>query len=105
MPGAHGAVVVAVTGPARKAGLHPGRSQTDFTGADVIVSVSGHRISAPDDIAAAIAPKKPGDTIQIGFYRGGKLRAITLTLGERPSTAPSSSRGRGGGGGGILPFP
>jgi len=105
VPGAHGAVVVAVTGPARKAGLHPGRSQTDFTGADVIVSVSGHRISAPDDIAAAIPPKKPGDTIQIGFYRGGKLRAITLTLGERPSTAPSSSRGRGGGGGGILPFP
>jgi S1-C subfamily serine protease len=104
LPAPHGAVVVAVTGPARKAGLHAGRSQTDPTGADVIVSVAGHRVNTPQDIATAIAPKKPGDTIQIGFYRGGKLQSISLTLGERPSTAPSSSQG-GGGGGGILPFP
>jgi S1-C subfamily serine protease len=103
LPVAHGAVVIAVTGPARKAGLHPARSQTDFTGADVIVSVAGHTINSPDDIATAIGPKKPGDTVQIGFYRAGKLRSVTLTLGERPSSAPSSSQG--GGGGGVLPFP
>ena len=103
LPAAHGAVVVSVTGPAPRAGLHAGRSQTDLTGADVIVSVAGHRVNSPPDIATAIAPKKPGDTIQIGFYRGGKLHSISLTLGERPSAAPSSSQG--GGGGGVLPFP
>jgi S1-C subfamily serine protease len=103
LPVAHGAVVIAVTGPARRAGLHAARSQTDFTGADVIATVAGHRINSPDDIATAIGPKRPGDTIQIGFYRAGKLRSVTLTLGERPTSAPSSAQG--GGGGGVLPFP
>jgi S1-C subfamily serine protease len=105
VPVAHGAVVLAVTGPAQKAGLHAGKrtGTGSVTGADVIVEVAGRKINRPEDIAAAIGGRKPGDAIAIKLYRGGALQSLTLTLGERPTTAPPKPGS--GGGGGILPFP
>jgi S1-C subfamily serine protease len=102
VPVAHGAVVLAATGPAQRAGIHAGRtSGAHVTGADVIVEVAGREVRRPQDIATAIASKRPGDTITIRFYRGPSLRTVKLTLAERPSSAPQQP----GGGGGILPFP
>jgi len=105
LPVSHGALVQQVNSgsPAAKAGIHAGHKQTSnglIAGGDLIVEVAGRKINQPDDIATAIAPKKPGDVITIGFYRGKSLKSVTVTLAERPSKAPAQSRPGGG-----LPFP
>jgi putative serine protease PepD len=107
LPVQHGALVQDVTSgsPAAKAGLRAGKTQTStglVAGGDLIVEVAGHQIRQPQDIATAIASKKPGDTITIKYYRGRTVKTSSLTLAERPTKAPSTGQG---GGGGILPFP
>ncbi len=47
--------------PAAEAGLRVG---------DVIVSVAGKKVSEPDDVAAAIQDRKPGETVAIELARG-----------------------------------
>jgi S1-C subfamily serine protease len=84
-------------GPAAKAGIKAGRTQTNaegglVAGGDMIVKVAGRNVTKPDDISAAIADKKPGDKIQITFYRGKSLKTVTVTLGTRPSKLPSSQQ-------------
>ncbi|MEA2389212.1 MAG: hypothetical protein QOG41_1985 [Thermoleophilaceae bacterium] len=110
LPAQHGALVQDVTNgsPAEKAGLKAGKTDTSsglVAGGDLIVGVDGKPIREPQDIATAIATKKPGERVEIRFYRGGKIETRTLTLAERPGKAPSTSQNQGGGGGGILPFP
>jgi S1-C subfamily serine protease len=104
LPVSHGALVQAVSSgsPAAKAGIHAGHTQTSsglVAGGDLVIEVAGTKINQPDDIAAAIAPKKPGDSITIRFYRGKSLKSVTLTLAQRPNKAPSQSQPGG------LPFP
>jgi putative serine protease PepD len=72
-----GARVVAVVrgGPAADAGLRAG---------DVITRVGSTTVAEPDDVAAAIASSKPGDTIQITFTRDGDERTERVRLGTRP---------------------
>jgi putative serine protease PepD len=72
-----GAQVAAVApgGPAAAAGV-----SID----DVIVSVAGKEIVAPEDISAAIESRKPGDEIPIEVQRGGATRTVHVRLGTRP---------------------
>jgi 2-alkenal reductase len=105
LPADKGALVQQVTSgsPAAKAGLHAGRTQTStglVAGGDLIVEVDGKPIGEPQDIATAIADKKPGDRIEIKFFRGKKQQSVTLTLGKRPSKVPGQDSG-----GGSQPFP
>ena len=97
LPVNHGALVQDVVkgGPADKAGIRAGHTQTSgglVAGGDLIVNVAGKPINKPDDVAGAIADKKPGDKIQISFYRGKSLKTATVTLGTRPSKLPSSAQ-------------
>src|SRR5690242_9344183 len=99
LPTTRGALVQDVVkgGPADKAGIHAGHTQTNangglVAGGDLIVKCAGRTINKPDDIAASIADKKPGDKIQITFYRGKTLKTVTVTLGTRPSKLPSSAQ-------------
>jgi S1-C subfamily serine protease len=99
LPVDQGALVqeVAPDSPAAKAGLRAGKTELDSgirAGGDLIVKVDGVEIREPPDVAAAIADNKPGDQIQVQFYRGKKLRTVTLTLGKRPKRVPQSG-GRG----------
>jgi S1-C subfamily serine protease len=100
LPSDKGALVQQVVpgGPAARAGLRAGSTQTDsglVIGGDLIVKVAGKQISKPDDVAAAIASHKPGDKVQVQFYRDGKLRTATITLGNRPaSTGSGQSQGQ-----------
>ena len=92
----HGALVQAVTkgSPAAKAGLRAGNTQTSdqlVVGGDLIVEVAGKPVREPQDIATAIADKKPGDTITLKLYRHGDQKTVSLTLGNRPNKAPGSS--------------
>ena len=76
-----GAVVREVTagGPAERAGLRTG---------DVIVSLGGDRVTVPDDVAAAVQDRRPGETLEVRVLRGGDEQALDVRLAERPGTAP-----------------
>lgn len=83
---------VAAGGPAERAGLHGGGSATTrfqaqrfATGGDVIVAVAGHDIRAPDDVALALSPLRPGQKIRVEYVRGRSRRSVEIALGARPA--------------------
>jgi putative serine protease PepD len=76
-----GAQVADVTagGPAQRAGLRTG---------DVIVGIDGSAVAAPDDVAAAIADREPGDRVDIEVRRDGGRATVSVELGRRPAQVP-----------------
>jgi S1-C subfamily serine protease len=95
LPASKGALVQAVQpgSPAAKAGLKAGKTQTPsslIAGGDLIVGIEGRPVNVPQDIAAAIAGNKPGDTVTIEFFRGKVKKTVTVTLANRPAKAPST---------------
>jgi putative serine protease PepD len=66
-------------GPAARAGLRAG---------DVIVSVGGAAVREPDDVAAAIQDRRPGQTVAIEIERDGDRRTLDVELAARPEQAP-----------------
>jgi S1-C subfamily serine protease len=83
---------VAAGGPAERAGMRGGGSATTrfqaqrfATGGDVIVAVAGHDIRAPDDVAMALGPLRPGQKIRVEYLRGGSRRSVEIALGARPA--------------------
>jgi S1-C subfamily serine protease len=97
LPTSKGALVQEVTegSPADKAGLKAGGTQLSsglVAGGDMIVKVAGKAITKPDDIAAVLASKKPGDEVVVQFYRGSKLQTTKVTLGNRPASVDSGTQ-------------
>jgi putative serine protease PepD len=66
-------------GPAARAGLRTG---------DLIVAVGGERIAGPDDVAAAIQDREPGESVDVEVRRYGELRTLEVRLAARPEQAP-----------------
>ena len=104
-----GALVIEVTkgSPAEQAGLRGGRTQTGqgvAAGGDLIVELDGKPVSDSSEVAAAISQKRPGDEVEITYYRGDSKKTVTVELAKRPQSAdqPSSDQG-GDGDGGLLP--
>jgi S1-C subfamily serine protease len=54
-------------------------------GGDLIVDVDGQAIDSKDRLDRIISNKKPGDVVQVKFYRQNKLMTLHITLIERPS--------------------
>jgi S1-C subfamily serine protease len=57
-------------------------------------------------VADAIAAHKPGDKVDIEYYRGKDKKTVSVELTKRPASADSSGsgdQGGGNGGNGILP--
>ncbi len=79
-------------GPAAKAGLRGGKDEIRFqaatysTGGDVILSIEGHKVVGPDDLARLIAPRKPGETVKLEILRDGERKHVEVTLGTRPNS-------------------
>jgi S1-C subfamily serine protease len=76
-------------GPAARAGLRAGKIHTDegvVLGGDIIVQVDGERVAKPDDVAAAINDNKPGEAVEVKFYRDNKLQVKQVKLGTRPAS-------------------
>jgi S1-C subfamily serine protease len=77
-------------GPADEAGLRGGDGNLRFqagsyeTGGDVILSVEGHKVINPDDLARFISFREPGDKVALEILRDGKHEEIQVTLGKRP---------------------
>ena len=113
LPVDHGALVVSVTpdSPAEDAGLRGGRTETSQgvpAGGDLIVAIDGKDMADEEAVATAIAGHKPGDKVEIEYYRGDEKKTVTVDLAKRPasadSAAPSDQGGDGGdGGGGLFP--
>jgi putative serine protease PepD len=59
--------------PAAKAGLKA---------KDVVTAIDGTTLTGPDDLAAAIAAKQPGDTLSLTVRRSGETQTIEVTLGS-----------------------
>ena len=58
--------------PAEEAGLEVG---------DRITAIDGERVASWSDLLAAVQPR-PGQTVSVGYVRGGYPGAVDLTLGE-----------------------
>jgi putative serine protease PepD len=73
-----GAMVASVeaAGPAASAGIKPG---------DVIVAIDKTPVANADELAAALAQIKPGNTIQVEVVRNGKKLTIDVTAGQLKS--------------------
>src|SRR3954447_21553593 len=98
LPVSRGVLVqdVAPGAPASRARLHAGRIHTDegiVLGGDIIVEVDGDKISKPDDITAAINDNKPGDVVEVKFYRDNKLQTKQIKLGTRPASLDNQADG------------
>jgi len=76
-------------GPAAVAGIHGGDRvaqagmQRIAIGGDVIVSIDGQKVATQFDVNLALNHKRPGDTVTVTLYRGGKKMDIPVKLGER----------------------
>ncbi|MCW3011533.1 MAG: HtrA2 peptidase [Solirubrobacterales bacterium] len=78
-PSGAGALVADVVegGPGARGGLRA---------RDVIVQVGDTEVARPDDVAAAIEGRKPGDVVPVTVLRGGERRTLDVRLGTRPAT-------------------
>jgi S1-C subfamily serine protease len=97
LPVGEGLLVNGVTpgGPAAAAGLTAGRRTADFQDAgtvhpegDILVSFAGEQVRTPAELGAMVALAEPGSVVPIEVYRGGKLRTVQVTLGNRPARLP-----------------
>ncbi len=71
---------IASGSPAANAGLQPG---------DLITAINGKTITSTEQFIATIDSYPPGETVTLTINRGGQTHNIKVTLGTRPSTAPT----------------
>jgi S1-C subfamily serine protease len=91
LPVKDGLLIEQVTqgGPAAAAGLHGGNQAAlagmhrIVIGGDVIVAIDGQKIVSQGDMNLVLNRKRPGDTVSVTVYRGGKKLEVPVKLGER----------------------
>ncbi len=75
---------------AAKAGLHGAKQQVTVAGetwplgGDIIVKADGIPVASVEQLRGVIAQQKPGDTLQLGIYRGAKVLSLKVKLGPQP---------------------
>jgi S1-C subfamily serine protease len=91
LPVKEGLLVESATqgGPAAAAGIRGGDRVAQagmrriHIGGDVIVAIDGQKVTSSLDVNLILNRKRPGDTIAITIYRGGKKMDIPAKLSER----------------------
>lgn len=91
LPVQEGLLIQTVTrgGPAAQAGLRGGDRVVQAgmrrfaVGGDVIVALDSQNVSSQFDVNVILNRKRPGDTVNVTIYRGGKRTNISVKLGER----------------------
>ena len=63
--------------PADNAGLKAG---------DVITSLDGKAVGTAEDFIGILRQKKPGDTVDVVYFRDKDRHTATVTLTDRPKT-------------------
>jgi len=77
-------------GPADRAGLRGGSRAVTVgryrfqVGGDIITAIDGQPMSSMLNLNRLIYRKRPGDEVEITFYRGREKRTVKVTLEERP---------------------
>src|SRR5215467_12780406 len=92
LPVQEGLLVETVTkgGPAAAAGIHGGDRIVQagmrrfYIGGDVIVAIDGQKVANQFDVNLVLNHHRPGDTVNVSVYRGGKKMDIAVKLGEQP---------------------
>ena len=76
-----GAAVATVVpgGPSADGGLRPG---------DIIRSIDGESVGAPEDVSGTVEEREPGDRIEVEVERDGRPVTLDVTLGTRPEKVP-----------------
>jgi serine protease Do len=86
----HGGALVAdladTNAPAAKAGLQSG---------DVIVEFDGKPVASPSQLTGLVADEPVGKTVQVKYFRDGRLQTTSLKLSERPSKDQLAQNGQG----------
>ncbi|WP_458111963.1 trypsin-like peptidase domain-containing protein [Arthrobacter sp. R1-13] len=74
----NGVLVMSIAngGPADDAGIEPG---------DVLLSLEGKELSAPEDLLAALRGLDPGQTVTVSFNRDNQGQEAKVQLSERPT--------------------
>lgn len=82
---AEGALVseVVTDSPADKAGLKSG---------DIILEVNGSKVKSPTTLRREIMLMQPGQVAKITLNRDGKIKKISVTLGNHPKTRQDTSK-------------
>jgi S1-C subfamily serine protease len=76
-------------GPAAAAGIHGGDRVAEAgmrriaIGGDVITAIDNQKIASQLDVNLVLNHKRPGDTVTVTVYRGGKKMDVPVKLGER----------------------
>ena len=94
LPANEGLLVESVSrgGPAATAGVRGGDRavragmQRITIGGDLVVAVDGQKVASPFDLNIILNRKRPGDTVTLTIYRGGKKIDVPVRLAERPNT-------------------
>ena len=92
LPAQEGLLVQTTTrgGPAAQAGIKGGDRvgqagmRRFYIGGDVITAIDGQKVSGQLDINLVLNRKRPGDTVNVSLFRGGKKMDVPVKLGERP---------------------
>jgi S1-C subfamily serine protease len=95
LPVKQGALVQSVVpnGPADDAGVKGGDATVSIggqqirAGGDVITAIDGKPVTGMDDVINVVNGKQPGDEVQLDLTHGSQKRTVTVTLGNRPSSA------------------
>ncbi len=75
--------------PASRAGLRQATGSRTVdgqeypTGGDVITAVDGEKVRDEEDVQREIDAKKPGDKIELTYWRNGKTHTVEITLAKR----------------------
>jgi putative serine protease PepD len=81
--------VVTKSGPAANSGIHGGDRIAQagmrriYIGGDVIVAIDSQKVAGQFDVNVILNRKRPGDTVIVTVFRGGKKMDIPVKLGER----------------------
>src|SRR5215471_4388918 len=93
LPVQEGLLVEVVTkgGPAAASGIHGGDRivqagmQRFYIGGDVIVGIDGQKVANQYDVNLILNHHRPGDTVNVSVYRGGKKMDVSVKLGDSSS--------------------
>ncbi len=68
-----------------KGGATPARyySSIFYVGGDILTAIAGREVASIADLYSALENTKPGQEVQIEFYRGGKKMSVKLPLSDR----------------------
>jgi S1-C subfamily serine protease len=56
-----------------------------FLMGDTLVALDGTPVRRHDDIQARLTPESVGTSVRVRLIRGGEVKELTVTIGERPA--------------------